>query len=95
MGFEEVGLIGNGLVFTDEAALRLRSGWMDEVLKLSGSELTRSSRIRFMRWVPSEWGDSGAVWFRRESIFGNTKSFLPEGSVIPVSYELCMNGGKK
>jgi hypothetical protein len=23
----------------------------DEVLKLSGSELTRSSRIRFMRWV--------------------------------------------
>ena len=41
----------------------------DEVLKLSGSELTRSSRIRFMRWVllsglPED--QSAALWLIHE-----------------------------
>ncbi len=40
------------LVFTDEVALgQCRSGWMTTYRKLSGSERTRSTRIRFMRWV--------------------------------------------
>jgi hypothetical protein len=45
-------VLGSRLVFTDAAALRqCRSGWMTRYRKLSGSELTRGTRIRFMRRV--------------------------------------------
>jgi len=53
----------------------------DEVLKLSGSELTRSSRIRFMRWVllsalPED--QSAALWL----IHGVEHSALQAGVIM-------------
>ena len=43
------------LVFTDAGALRqCRSGWMTRYRELSGRELTRGTRIRFMRWAVGE-----------------------------------------
>jgi hypothetical protein len=53
----------------------------DEVLKLSGSELTRSSRIRFMRWVllsglPED--QSAALWLTH----GVEHSALQAGAIM-------------